>query len=1014
MKNLKKVLSVLLVVAMLAATMVPAFAAETATISADAKICADIGMLIGEGSDGVTADYTKTAPTRIQAAIMLLRLKGLAADAAKFDSKDNFADVKGDEWFAPYTAYLKANASVGFVGVEDGKFAAEELITAQQYYKVVLTALGYVADKDYAYADTIKFAAEKGLKLVADVTDYTVNDLAIATVEALKTTVKDGTKTLATVLVEAKAIDEAKAIAAGIYNPVVAATMTATVVGAKKFNVAFNTAVDSAKATITVKKGSIAYNTAKFTWAEDKKSVVVEMATSLTKGDYEISVAGLSDTALTAKVTAEDEKVAKIEFTSDKAVLLDKVNLTDVNAFYKIYNQYNEDVTSSKYGEVTFSTSKGTFATIASKTLTINSASKFAKDEKIAISAVHASTSTFASAVLTVVDMAQVADVTIASLYNADDKTLSMTSDYGSFYLVVETKDQYGNSVPVANIANDVIVTTSDSTILDVKGGVSTPGFESKSINGSTKTVLALKAPSTTKAGTAVISIISKITGKLASYTVTVKETVKVDTLAISAPELAVAGEKVNLPFQAVDQFGAEMTKAGDLTAGMTTLTASVDSATIPLKFEQDYVTGKANLVLDASSLTAKKTVFITGQTKTNKFVTLSITVQAPVVPTTVAGLSSSYVTKMVKYAAPTLAYDKVVIKDQYSRDITSATMLEKYKLGAVTGGYRLVAESSDTAKVTLNAATAVSSSVYAIDWNPSLATPAMNAITLNGLAKGSSTVKISLQKWDATNAKWVATGDSYPATFTVVEKADISTYEVADVAKAFDVALKPTTSVAATKDYAKAITVNGVMADGSKVTVPYQYTVSGATYNNYYVNVVGNSAVQFGTPESGKLNVSGVDFGSGIDAVKEVTVPFVVTVVGNSGSVVITKNIVVSKEAPKLTTLSLVTNGVAKFEGGDVLSVKASDITATTLASVIADGVKTVDSYGIEHKSESAYLTATTPIISSIITNAKDASDTAITAPAITDVNLAAGTSFNVTLITVDGGSISFKVIVK
>lgn len=219
MRNLKKVLSVLLVVAMIATAMVPAFAASDSSISADAKICADIGMILGEGA-GVTPEYTATTLTRIQAAVMFLRLKGLAAEAAEFDGKDNFADVEDDDWFAPYTAYLKAHPELGFIG--DGKnFDAENEISAQQYYKIVLTALGYEEGegKDFLYADTIKFAEEKGLKKVdADKEALTVDDVCVATVEGLRAAVKGGTKTLATVLVEAGEIDADKAKAAGIYE----------------------------------------------------------------------------------------------------------------------------------------------------------------------------------------------------------------------------------------------------------------------------------------------------------------------------------------------------------------------------------------------------------------------------------------------------------------------------------------------------------------------------------------------------------------------------------------------------------------------------------------------------------------------------------------------------------------------------------------------------------------------------------------------------------------------------
>lgn len=352
MRNLKKVLSVLLVVAMLATAMVPAFAASETSISADAKICADIGMLLGEGSDGVTPEYTATTLTRIQAAIMSLRLQGLAADAAKFDGKDNFADVEDDDWFAPYTAYLKAHPELGFIG--DGKnFDAEEKISAQQYYKIVLTALGYVEGegKDFLYADTIEFAAEKGLKKVdGENEELTVDDVAVATVEGLKATVKGGTKTLATTLVEAKKLDADKAEKAGIYKPSADIDVkSAVALNSKVVEVELNTAVtnvsasdvtvkDAAGATIAVKSAEIA------PYVTNGKKVLVTLEKDTASGTlYTLTANGKSvnfggraiDTSkpLVKSVTAPEYNQVVVEF--DEPIKLN-------NAKFEIAQSYNE------------------------------------------------------------------------------------------------------------------------------------------------------------------------------------------------------------------------------------------------------------------------------------------------------------------------------------------------------------------------------------------------------------------------------------------------------------------------------------------------------------------------------------------------------------------------------------------------------------------------------------------------------------------------------------------------
>ena len=130
MRNLKKLLAVIVAICVLATFTVPAFAAD-ATLAADTKTCADIGVLVGQSTaTGVTAEYGATTPTRIQAAIMLLRLKGVLADAQAFTGTENFADANKAAWAAPLMAYLTANQDLGFAGVGENNFAPNEPITA--------------------------------------------------------------------------------------------------------------------------------------------------------------------------------------------------------------------------------------------------------------------------------------------------------------------------------------------------------------------------------------------------------------------------------------------------------------------------------------------------------------------------------------------------------------------------------------------------------------------------------------------------------------------------------------------------------------------------------------------------------------------------------------------------------------------------------------------------------------------------------------------------------------------
>ncbi len=219
----KKLIALTLTAALTLSSIVPAFAEES--ISANAQAAKDLGMLKGANSAGVTVEYTKTAPTRLQAAILFLRLKGLESAALSYTGIDNFADAKDVTWAEGKNvmAYLKAHPELGWAGIGNDKFNPNAQVDAKSYYKVMLEALGYkqnTADVigDFTWDNIVAFAASKGLDDVMSVANFTVDNVATATIEAMKAAIKGSTKTLAASLVEAKIINEDAAVKAGVYT----------------------------------------------------------------------------------------------------------------------------------------------------------------------------------------------------------------------------------------------------------------------------------------------------------------------------------------------------------------------------------------------------------------------------------------------------------------------------------------------------------------------------------------------------------------------------------------------------------------------------------------------------------------------------------------------------------------------------------------------------------------------------------------------------------------------------
>ncbi|HQJ91430.1 MAG TPA: S-layer homology domain-containing protein, partial [Clostridia bacterium] len=162
MRKTKKLLAVILAVSMIAVlfTAVPTSAAELT----DPQKLAAMNLFRGDTAEGLTATYLAKAPDRKTAARLLLRFTGLEEASDAYTGTATFPDAtSATVYWQPMIGYLKANPGAGFGGYEDGTFRPNDPMTAQAFYKVLLTILGYKQDTDFTWAQTITFAASKGL-----------------------------------------------------------------------------------------------------------------------------------------------------------------------------------------------------------------------------------------------------------------------------------------------------------------------------------------------------------------------------------------------------------------------------------------------------------------------------------------------------------------------------------------------------------------------------------------------------------------------------------------------------------------------------------------------------------------------------------------------------------------------------------------------------------------------------------------------------------------------------------
>ncbi|MCK9217111.1 MAG: Ig-like domain-containing protein, partial [Firmicutes bacterium] len=326
----KRVLALVLAIALVFSTFTVAFADET--ISDDVKALAAIKMLIGDGN-GVTVEYAKESPTRLQSAILFLRLRGLENDAKAFEEADNFKDAQNYKWAEGKNimAYLKAHPELGWIGSE-GNFMPGKEINEQSYYKVLLEALGYNQNTsdtvgDFEFSEVFEFAKSIGLNPKEDNDSFTIDDLARATVEVLKHNTKDG-KLLIEVLIEAGKIDMQVAIDNGLYEEAIAANVKSVkAIGNSVVEVVFEEEVNARFAEnaanykiegLEVKEAKLV---AKDTVRLETAAMTAGKLYTLVVGEAKANFAGIAKVTGAPSLTkAEGVDTEKVVLTFDKAL----------------------------------------------------------------------------------------------------------------------------------------------------------------------------------------------------------------------------------------------------------------------------------------------------------------------------------------------------------------------------------------------------------------------------------------------------------------------------------------------------------------------------------------------------------------------------------------------------------------------------------------------------------------------------------------------------------------------
>lgn len=189
------------------AISIPAFASDYDNAAKDLE---DLGLFKGTLS-GYELDR---APTRTEAAVMLVRLLGAEADAeaqlADGTISHPFTDVPS--WADSYVAWLYSNELTN--GVTSTTYGAADECSAKMYCTFVLRALGYSDSQnaDFSYETAEEFAQGKGIFNTLLSGDSFLRDDAVAiSYQALASEMKSGSETLLEHLVAEGAVTQTAA-----------------------------------------------------------------------------------------------------------------------------------------------------------------------------------------------------------------------------------------------------------------------------------------------------------------------------------------------------------------------------------------------------------------------------------------------------------------------------------------------------------------------------------------------------------------------------------------------------------------------------------------------------------------------------------------------------------------------------------------------------------------------------------------------------------------------------------
>ncbi|TWH59710.1 putative cell wall-binding domain [Desulfitobacterium sp. LBE] len=676
---------------------------------------------------------------------------------------------------------------------------------------------------------------------------------------------------------------------------------------------------DVEKVTFTVENAGTAL-TPTVNWNEAKTEATLAYSANYPNGNYTVKVVQNDKELATKELTFEQQKVAKIEITSD---VLSVDPMTGLGyATYQVTDQYGVDITYLPLANnITWQPG-------------IGAKEKEPRDGVIIIKPLNnIPLLTYQTAVITAYDTnsfvtttatlsvsqsaGTISKLTLNKLYSLNDDEFSTSNTTGQWYIDYTALDASGNPTTSYELIKSGLLLNQNSTTFNA--GPFLIGEVVQDPKDNKKAAISIKLD-TTNISTLVsdmqipINIILK-NGQTANLNVTLNMGSRVESITLYSPTDTVSSEEeVTIPFVAYDQKGKKITSYTKLN-GKLDVNISNTGSSWDLVADAD---GSARLLVDVGTLppnTNSMPVYVTATVKaTGKTSQLNINVQKKAEAATLSIDSGELVQAMqLGGATQEITFNstspELMVKDQYGRKFDMVAQSD-YKVVAKTTGSAIKLHDSTVTTVPTTEATSVD---------------------ITGTAKAKVTsvdAKSQVVTFELVKAATGEVIDSRNYSFIVVRNQDIVDYTLESVNKLY---IAPTAFQAA---YTVEADVFGKLNNGAKV-------VLAETVN-------GNATVQgASTTNTNDFNVSKTDTGLAVYAktngtVKSATGKATVTVYGTDERIYsISADLTSSDEAPVVESVSYTASKTKATVTNDRISIAQADLNGSQVVEYDKDGNK-------------------------------------------------------------------------